>query len=187
MTISRHAQERYAERIMDRDSKTDIAVFIRDHSDKIQTDIERMIEYGNLLYEGKSFKDPKREVAVTINGMWVIIWDPNDLTVITLFRIDLGVGEDLNKEFVDSALKQIDKAKVELFETQKRTAGSIETYNRLIEDAEASMLQYRKLAKDLESYISGCRQMIQAVTTDNTIADNNLREKVEILIGKQKF
>ena len=50
ITISKHAKERYAERIMDRDNKTDVAVFLRDHDDKIQNDIEKMLEYGTLLY-----------------------------------------------------------------------------------------------------------------------------------------
>ena len=187
MTISKHAKERYAERIMDRDSQTDIAVFIRDHEEKIQQDIEKMIEYGTLLYEGLSFKDPKKTVGATINGSWVVIWDTKEFVVITLYCIDLGVGDDVNKAFIANALLQIDTAKHALAETERRTAEYIATYQKIIDDSEATLSQYRKRVKELEAHISGCRQMIQSTAVDNRIADEKVREAVEILIGKQKF
>ena len=187
MTISKHAKERYAERIMDRDSQTDIAVFIRDHDDKIKQDIEKMVEFGTLLYEGPSVKDTKKTVGVTINGSWVVIWDTKEFVVITLYCIDLGVGDDVNKSFIAHALMQIDTAKQERAETERRTTGYIATYQKIIEDSESTLSQYRKRVKELEAHISGCRQMIQSTMVDNKIADEKVREAVEILIGKQKF
>ena len=187
LTITKHARERYAERIMDRDHPTDIAVFIRDHEGKIQNDIEKMLEYGTLLYEGKSIKDPKRTVGVTINGSWVVIWDTKEFTVITLYCIDLGVGDEVNKAFISNAHAQIDQARTEMEETTRRTAEYIKTYQELIDNAEASLAKYRKLVKDLESQIIGCRQMIASMSVDNEVANDRVRERVEILIGKQKF
>lgn len=187
LTISKHAKERYAERIMDRDSKTDVAVFIRDHEDKIQNDIEKMVEYGNLLYEGKSTKDPKKTVGVTINGSWVIIWDTKEFVVVTLYAIDLGVGDEVNKSFIANAISQIEEAKREYTETVNRTQEYINIYQNTINASEASLVKYKKLVKDLESQINGCRQMITSMVVDNEVADDRVREKVEILIGKQRF
>lgn len=187
LTISKHAQERYAERIMDRDNKTDIAVFIRDHEDKIQQDIEKMVEYGTLLYEGKSSRDPKKTVGVTINGAWVVIWDTVDFVVITLYEIDLGVNEAVNKAFIASALEQIEAAKAEQAKVSEDTQKYISIYKNTIALAEGSLTRYRKIIKDLEAQISGCRQMIASMTVDNDVADEKVREKVEILIGRQRF
>lgn len=187
LTISKHAKERYAERIMDRDSQTDIVVFIRDHEDKIQQDIEKMIEYGTLLYEGPSVKDPKKTVGVTINGSWVVIWDTKEFVVITLYCIDLGVGDDVNKSFIAHALMQIDTAKHELAETERYIADSTAAYQKIIDDSEASLAQYRKRVKELEAHITGCRQMIQSMSVDIKIADDKVREAVEVLIGRQRF
>ena len=172
---------------MDRDSKTDVAVFIRDHEDKIQQDIEKMVEYGDLIYEGKTPKDMKRDVAVTMNGFWVVIWDPNELTVITLYRIDLGVGDDVNQAFIKGAYDRIKQAQNEYEETVARTNAQIDTYKTVIEDSEASLARYRKMVKDIEKQISGCREMIQCITTENEIARDKLVDAVETLIGKQKF
>jgi len=187
MTISKHAKERYAERIMDRDNPTDVAVFIRDHEEKIQQDIEKMIEFGTLLYEGHSFKDPKRNIAVTLNGSWVVIWDTAEFTVVTLYCVDLGVGDEVNKSFIANAVNQIEQAKQACAAVAERTSKDRQTYQELIDGAEASLSQYRKLVKELESYINGCRQMMASISVDDKIAEDNLREKVEILIGRQKF
>lgn len=187
LTISKHAKERYAERIMDRDNKTDVAVFIRDHDDKIQHDIEKMLEYGAFLYEGPSFKDPKKTVGVTLNGAWVIIWDTVEFIVITLYCVDLGVGDEINQAFIKNAVDQIQNAKAQYDETVKRTLDCISTYQALIEGNEAAIARYKKLIRDLESQNAGARQMISTITTDKQIADDNVREKVEILIGRQRF
>ena len=45
--ITEHAKQRYAERIMDRDNKIDIAVYINQNEEKIRQDILKMIK-GNI-------------------------------------------------------------------------------------------------------------------------------------------
>ena len=54
--ISAHCEQRYAERIMEKDTKVDINKFIADNRDKIKNDINKMISYGELIYQGKQTK-----------------------------------------------------------------------------------------------------------------------------------
>lgn len=59
--ISSHCEQRYAERIMNKDNKNDINRFIVENREKIKADINKMINYGELIYIGKqSQKDGKR-------------------------------------------------------------------------------------------------------------------------------
>ena len=53
-SVSKHARERYAERIMDKDG-TDVATFAIKNEKKILDDIDKMVEYGELLYTQESF------------------------------------------------------------------------------------------------------------------------------------
>lgn len=175
------------ERIMDREHPTDVALFIKNHETKIQQDIEKMVEYGTLLYEGPSDRDPKKSVGVTINDSWVIIWDTRDFVVITLYCIDLGVGDDVNKAFISGALARIDEAKQNCANVAKRTEEYIALYKEIIEKEEANISRYRKLIKDLETQVNNCRQMLISINADNEVANEQLREAVENLIGKQKF
>ena len=53
-TISQHAKERYAERIMDKTHPTDVHIYINDNENKIITNINKMIEFGELIHSGKN-------------------------------------------------------------------------------------------------------------------------------------
>jgi len=61
--ISSHAKTRYAERIVGKETTYDINKFIIEHENKIQTDICKMIEYGELLYTGKQSQSGKGSVV----------------------------------------------------------------------------------------------------------------------------
>lgn len=187
LTLTKHAKERYAQRIMGRDHPTDIAVFIRDHEGKIQNDIEKMVEYGSLLYEGPTSLDPKRNVGITLNGHWVVIWDTREFIVITLYCIDLGVGDDVNKAFIDNAVRQIEEAQAAYEATVKHSAEQVASYMELIEKAQGELDIHKGLCRSLEDRISALRQMVTAVNTDNDVAKDKVRECVETLIGKPRF
>ena len=74
--LTQHIRERYAERIMGRENKTDIAVFINEHQEKIQTDIEKMITFGELLYSGRSTARYNEQlVDVYLKDTWIVIVD----------------------------------------------------------------------------------------------------------------
>ena len=113
LTFTKHARERYAERIMGRDNARDINSFVAEYSEKIEQDIRKMVEFGDELYTGKpSFNNPKQHNCVYImKDFWIIVIDAFDNKVITLYRIDLGAGEDIDKAFRDRLLEKINHAK----------------------------------------------------------------------------
>ena len=51
-TISNHSKQRYAERIMGKED-IDVNRFITLNEDKIKTDINKLIQYGEMIYSGK--------------------------------------------------------------------------------------------------------------------------------------
>lgn len=50
--ISDHAKKRYTERIIGKDDQIEVNRFITENKDKIKTDINKMIQYGNMIYAG---------------------------------------------------------------------------------------------------------------------------------------
>ena len=74
--ISNHASQRYAERIMSKED-TDVQRFMVTHEQKIHDDIEKLIEYGQIIYSGKQkTRDGKtNNVDVYLNGTWVVLVD----------------------------------------------------------------------------------------------------------------
>lgn len=51
--ISNHAKERYAERNMHA-TKLEVPMFVDKYDTKIQDDISKMVEYGELIYTGNN-------------------------------------------------------------------------------------------------------------------------------------
>lgn len=75
MELTRHSKERYAERIMGKDSAVDINSYIVANEEKIRTDIENMVTYGTLIFKGKPLDyNEKQPVRVYLSGTWIVIW-----------------------------------------------------------------------------------------------------------------
>lgn len=68
--VSAHCKTRYAERIMGKEEKSDVVRFVSLNEDKINTDINKMIEYGNCIYSGRqSQKDELASIIEEIDAV----------------------------------------------------------------------------------------------------------------------
>ena len=104
-TISKHARERYAERIMDKEHKADIARYVIENEEKINTDINKMIEYGNVIYQGEQIRDGKKcNISVVLKDCWIILCDQPKSTVVTLYKIDFGLDDDFTKIYIEKMM-----------------------------------------------------------------------------------
>lgn len=188
LKISQHAKERYAERIMDKDNKTDIAIFIANNEEKIRVDITKMIEYGQFLYSGKPIDlFNKQPVEVYLNGTWIIIVDSRKSNVITLYSIDLGVGDDFNAQYIGKLLDKLNIAKKNLLDMKNSIETETNTYTALLNDNDVAIAEYKKIIKSLEQQNEGYRMMINTLQANVMIADKSVRDIVATLIGKKVF
>lgn len=188
LKISQHAKERYAERIMDKDNKADINVFIANNEPKIKNDISKMIEYGQLLFSGKPIDLYNRQpVDIFLNGTWIIIVDIKKSNVVTLYSIDLGVGQDFNNQYISKLLDKLALAKERLSDTQSKINEQIDTYRELIHENEVAIAEYKKIVKSLEQQNSGYEEIIESIHAGEMIAEKEVRDIVATLIGKKVF
>lgn len=189
LKFSNHALERYCLRIMDKESKLDVNVFIQEHKEKIETDIKKMIQYGELLYSGKPTSDiyDRRPVDIYLNGLWVVIVDIGRNNVVTLYSIDLGCGDELNQLYTGKLLEQLNEAKQHLEETKNAIELQANTYRDAIVQNEALIAQYRSDIKALEKYTESYRGVIEGLQTEVTQADRAVRDAVAKMIGKKIF
>lgn len=185
LTISQHAKERYAERIMDKTHPTDIAVFVNENNTKINTDINKMIEYGKLVFSGKN--ETNKIMNVYINDLWIILVDSNKEKVITLFRIDLGVGDDFDKEFIERNLNNLKIAQEEFEIANKNIEQKIKDYTQIIKENEAQINEFRSFIKKLESQNGNYKEIVSNLKVNSEIALKKVNGIVATLIGKKSF
>ena len=188
LKFSQHCMQRYAERIMDKDSKADVAVFIAQHEQKIKEDIFKMIQYGTLLYSGKSTCEfNKQPVDIFLNGTWVIIVDIAKANVITLYSIDLGLGNEFNQEYINRLMDKLSAAKEEYESVCVGIQTQAETYSSIIKDNTEQINEYKQIIKNLEKQNQAYTDVIASLEVDKTVAEKDIREIIATMIGKKVF
>ena len=186
--ISKHAAERYSERIMDKEGLS-INTFVTLYKEKIDTDINKMISYGQLIYTGKqSQKDGKGNVVdVYLKDCWVVLVDNKANNVITLYKIDLGFDEEFNKLYVSKMMEKLNTYKEVLENTKQQVQEESNTYRELINDAETQIKEYRGMIKNLEELCEGYKTIIDNNIVKVAQANKDVVEVVNTLIGKREF
>lgn len=187
MTISKHAKERYAERIRNKEEKIDIGIYVAQNEERIQKDIEKMIEYGTCIYDDMSTKQSGKRVSVYLNGLWVIIYDPTDEIVVTLYKVDLGLGDDFDKEFAEKALEKITASQKEYDAAKEETKETKKIYEDLIHDNRMQIKEYKTMIQSLESQIENYKDIINTISVNYEIKREELKQNVMILTGKKIF
>ena len=189
LKISQHAKERYAERIMEKDNKADVNVFILQNEGKIKNDIRKMIEFGTLLFSGKPTTDifGRQPVQIYLNGTWVVIVDDKKKNVVTLYSIDLGLGADFNEQYIQKLLEKLTAAKTRHEAVKARIAEEADVYKNIIAENEAVIAENRKVIKSLERQNDNYKEIIDGLQTNATISEKDVRDIVAIMIGKKVF
>ena len=189
-TISNHAKQRYAERIMGRDDTTEINRYVNLNEEKIKTDINKMITYGELIYTGIQHKNDKKLAApvdVYVKDCWVVIADNKIKNVITLYKIDLGVDDEFNKLYINKMLEKLNTAKKAADEIRHQIEEENLGYTEIIEESEISIKQYRSMINNLEKLIDGYNIVLSNNTARVAEADMATAEVLNTLIGKKTF
>ena len=187
--ISQHCKQRYAERIMDKGDKNDINRFIAENEEKIQTDICKMIHYGELIFSGRqSQKDGKgNDLNVFLKDCWVVLADSKSDVVVTLYKIDLGLGDDFNKLYVSKMVEKINDAESNLCNMQTEAQKESTMYREMINEAEIQINEYKTMIKNLENLCYGYKSIIENNTVKTYQASRAVADVVNQLIGKKEF
>lgn len=189
LTLTKHAKERYAERIMKKDNSHDVNLFIVENEAKIEEDIKLMIQYGEEIFTGKpSVNNPKQHNCVyIINGLWIVVVDQNEKKIVTLYRINLGVGLDFDQEFKDRLMTQIHEAKTRAAETASKIESESAEYRKIISDNSAMINSLRQKIKNLEEVNESYSSVLTAANQRKAMAEDEIKDFVAILVGRTCF
>lgn len=187
--ISNHCEQRYAERLMDKDNKNDINRFIVENREKIKTDINKLIQYGELIYSGKqSQKDGKGNVIdVYLKDLWIVLVDNKSNNVITLYKIDLGLDDEFNKMYMSKMMDKLNNSKRVLEDVRLQVQNESNMYRNLINETESQINEYKSMIKNLEGLCDGYRSIIDNNTIKVSQVNRDVTDVVNTLIGKKEF
>jgi len=187
--VSAHCKTRYAERIMGKEEKSDAARFVSLNGDKIEADINKMIEYGNCIYSGRqSQKDGKGKVIdVYVQDTWVLLVDGREKVVVTLYKIDLGLGDEFNNTYVTKMLDKLNSTKVTLEDVQRQVQEESDMYRKMIDEADAQIKEKRSEIKNLEELSAAYKVIINNNCVKAAQANKDVADVLNKLIEKKVF
>lgn len=183
-TITRHAQERYAERILNKRDKVEVNRYVTLNTSKINIDINKMITYGECVYTGKNPRKDKfggtTQLSIYKTGAWVVLVNPDNLSVITLFKIDLGLDDEINTLYVDKLMNKFLATQKELEDTRVEVLTENDRLRNEIEDINTRIALYRSYIKKYEDAVAGYKAIMDA----NLIKVSEAEEKVNVVLEK---
>ena len=187
--ISKHAKERYAERIMNKEDMNDINRFIAGNEEKIKMDINKLIHYGEMIYTGKqSTRDGKGNVIdVYLKNTWIILVDNKSEVVVTLYKIDLGLDDEFNKTYISKMMEKLNKSKEALDIVQSEVQVESDMYKEYIDDAETQIREYKAMIKNLEELCEGYQTIVDNNVVKVSQAKKEVTDTINTLIGKREF
>lgn len=187
--ISNHAMQRYAERIVGKEDNLDINRYVTLNEQKIKSDINKMINYGDLIYAGKqSQKDGKGNVVdVYLRNCWIVLVDGREKNVITLYKIDLGLDDGFNQIYISKMMEKLNANKETLANVQRQVQAESNTYRIMISEAETQIKEYRGMIKNLEELCAGYKTIIDNNCVKVTQANKDVVDVLNTLIGKREF
>lgn len=187
-TISKHAKERYAERCRDKDTTLEVQAYVAAHEERIIDEVNQMIQRGKLIYSGKQ-KGNKGDstLEVYITGLWIILADQQYKNVITIYKVNMGCGEDLDRLYMDRMLEKLELARSRYESTLEEVDAQNEEYRELIEDGNAQIREYRTNIRNLEEMCEGYSMVINSNHVRVKRAADDMAAITNALIGKNTF
>lgn len=187
--ISKHAKERYVQRLLNKEDNSEIQRFIIENEEKIKTDINKMIQFGECIFQGKQLqKDGKGNmISVFLKDTWVVLADTKNENVITLYKIDLGCGDDFNKQYIDKMMDKLNKNKDNLLSVKLEVETESSMYCEMINDAATQINEYKSMIKNLEELCKGYQTIIDNNMVKFSQANKDVAEVINTLINKREF
>ena len=186
MEITKHAEERYTERLMDYTDKQDIAMYIAQNKDLIAKRITKMVEYGELIYEGK-IRDGNY-VKVILKDNWVVLLDRKGDKVITLYKISLIKDDDeFNKLFVGKMKEKISDIKSRQIKAKEQTSKKKQVYLDGINENKQRIKEYETLILELRKSNAAHQEEIDHMDAEVNCIDLELKHAVEDLVATKLF
>lgn len=187
-TVSKHAKERYVERCRDKAAGLEVQAYVAAHEERIQEDVNQMIQHGSLAYTGKQ-RGGKGEVIleVYIKDLWIILADQQARNVITLYKVNLGCGADLDKLYMDRMLNNLKQAHARYANTLEEVNAQNDEYRSIIETGNAQIREYRADIRKLEEMCEGYNMVISSNQVRVRRAAEAMADIANTLIGKKTF
>lgn len=189
IVVTKHAKERYAERIMNKKDKLEINRYIAENENKIIENITKMVKYGKIVYTGNNPRKDKNgstiKVNIYANKSWVLILSAEKNEVITLFKVDLGLDDEFNSLYVEKSMAKLVEQQRVVEDTKQKVISDNDSMRRSVAENTEKIRDYKQYVKQLEEANEGYKAIIDANLIKVKEAEEELANILERIVTKK--
>lgn len=185
ISISNHCKQRYTQRIRGITDQKEVKRYMTTEDEEIVENVRKMLQYGSVIYEGKNFAlHDNNIIKIVLNGTWIVFVAKESNTAITMYKIDLGLGEELNKSYVQAFLDQLKVIDDSYGETEDNVLESTVDIDIEIEKCDEKIEEYKSMMKQFEDRKTGLEETKKSLNVYLNDIDMRRRELIGKLICK---
>lgn len=149
MNFSKHALERFVERSMNYTNSNEVKQYLCQNEDIVKERIQKLFDSSTFIHSAALREHSKTDIYINAHG-WVLLVDQGKNNLITVYKVDLHLDEDFNREYTTKMMAKIQSAK-DQFKV---------TCNQLQEESNEIELEIKKIDKEIALYTEkiGIRQ-----------------------------
>ena len=185
MIFTNHILERFVERTMNK-TGTEMKQYLAQNEDKVKEQILKLYEYSELFWYGK-IKDHVFTYFTINRDGWVFVIGKDKITLITVYKVDLGLSTEFNKQYIQEIKNYVEKEMTEI-ETFKNkcVAAALEAKEEIetIKDNIKTLKQEIALNEEKIKLIESDQQY---KTDTINLKEKQLHQKIEKFIGAKIF
>ena len=181
LNITKHAEQRYAERIMQYDSKAKVEQYVAANHDVIRESLTKLLDSAEEIYTGS--KGDKGELTVLITDRWALIVNKKKNNLVTLFKVQAVADDedDFNDLYFAHMIGNI-RARIREYETLTR-----ETEDEITERVEAQIKDHEQEIERLTRLRDSYQTIVDSLRDDVDSADMRVKHAVEDLVKAKVF
>jgi hypothetical protein len=177
MELTNHAYERYCERFLNI-SESNIKNYLEENKESIRNSFIELFNKSIFLFKGAYCENNIVNYYVVDN--FIIVVNESNEAIITLYKINFGLGEDINKIVTNELIKKINILKEKEQEETKNKEKEISeiemNINRIDSDIE-------KLTNEIE-ILNKNRNILESKKELSEFSIKTLRNDIQAKCGK---
>lgn len=183
--FTQHVLERYVERTMNK-TGNEIKQFLAQNEEQVKQQILKLYQYSEPFWQGKNKDHNYTYFRINKNG-WLIVVDKNKTKLITLYKIDLGLGEEFNKQYISEMKKNVDilNEKIETAKTDYNN--KVLSNNKVIEELKDQIKLLQAQIKSSNDTIELLEKEKDVELGNISLQEQMLKSKIEKFIGAKIF
>lgn len=181
--FTEHVLERYVERAMNK-TGNEIKQFLAQNEEQIKQQILKLYQYSEPFWYGKNKDHNYSYFRINKNG-WLIVVDRNKTKLITLYKIDLGLGENFNKRYISEMIQFVTKANIEIENAKSKYNDEVTENNNVIDELKQQNKLLQSQIDNNQATIKILESQKDVALQDITIKEQLLKCKIEKFVGSR--